>query len=105
MGKALVTELLDGREALSTQHRKRVQRHLLPLWQSGSEQSFRRYWFHEIPMRWHSRPSFGKQARMVLDVVRFRIDDNRHMRYPESFGLSKILVKALKLGGKIARGE
>ena len=105
LGKALVAELIDERDVLSPEHRKRVQRHLLPLWQSGSEQSFRRYWFHEIPMRWHSRPSFGKQARMVPDVVRFRIDDNRHMRYPDSFGLSKILVKALKLGGKIARGE
>ncbi len=105
LGKALVAELIDERDVLSPEHRKRVQRHLLPLLQSGSEQSFRRYWFHEIPMRWHSRPSFGKQARMVPDVVRFRIDDNRHMRYPDSFGLSKILVKALKLGGKIARGE
>jgi hypothetical protein len=105
MGKALVTELLDGREELSSQHRKRVQQHLIPLWHSDIVRIARDYWFHEIPMRWYSRPSFGKQFLMVPDVVRARIDTGRHMRYPESFGLSKILVKALKLGGKIARGE
>ena len=105
LGKALVAELIDERDVLSPEHRKRVLRHLLPLWQTGSEQSSRRYWFHEIPMRWHSRPSVGKQVRMVPDVVRSMIDTGRHMHYPESFGLSKILVKALKLGGKIARGE
>ncbi len=105
LGKALVAELIDERDVLSPEHRKRVLRHLLPLWQTGSEQSSRRYWFHEIPMRWHSRPSVGKQVRMVPDVVRSMIDTGRHTHYPESFGLSKILVKALKLGGKIARGE
>ena len=104
LGKALVTELLDGREALSSQHRKRVQQHLIPLWHSDIVRNARDYWFHEIPMRWHSRPSVGKQARMVPDVVRSMIDTGRHMRYPESFGLSKILVKAIKLGGKIVRG-
>jgi hypothetical protein len=105
LGKALVAELIDERDVLSPEHRKRVLRHLLPLWQTGSEQSSRRYWFHEIPMRWHSRPSVGKQVRMVPDIVRSMIDNGRHTHYPESFGLSKILVKALKLGGKIARGE
>jgi hypothetical protein len=105
LGKALVAELIDERDVLSPEHRKRVLRHLLPLWQTGSEHNSRRYWFHEIPMRWHSRPSVGKQVRMVPDVVRSMIDNGRHMHYPESFGLSKILVKALKLGGKIARGE
>ena len=65
----------------------------------------RDYWFHEIPMRWYSRPSFGKQFLMVPDVVRAMIDTGRHMRYPEPFGPAQVLVKALKLGGKIARGE
>jgi hypothetical protein len=105
LGRALVAELIDEREALSSEHRNRVQRHLFTLWASGSKHSSRSYWFHEIPMRWHSRPSVWKQARMVPDVVRSMIDTGRHMRYPESFGPSKILVKALKLGGKIARAE
>jgi len=104
-GKALITELLDGRPALSRKHRKRVQHHLLPLWQSETLQNSRNYWFHEIPMRWYSRPSIWKQVRLIPDVIRTRIDTDRQIRYPEPFGPVKILIKATKLAGKIARAD
>ncbi len=105
MGKALVTELIDGRQALSAKHRKRVQRHLIPLWHSDIVRNARDYWFHEIPMRWYSRPSIRKQVKMVPDVIRMKIDTGRHLRYPEPFGTTFILNKTIQLVGRLIRSE
>jgi hypothetical protein len=105
MGKALVTEILDGRQALSAKQQKRVQRHLIPLWHADILRNARDYWFHEIPMRWYSRPSIGKQVKMVPDVIRMKIDTDRHLRYPEPFGTTFIFNKTIQLIGKLIRSQ
>jgi hypothetical protein len=105
LGRALVAELIDGREALSSKHRKRVQRHLIPLWHSDILRNARDYWFHEIPMRWYSRPSALKQIRIVPDIILSKIDEKNHTRYPETFGPINIMSKAIQLVGKLVRAN
>jgi len=105
LGRALVSELIDDHEMLSPDQRKRTLRHLIPLWEAETSKNSRNYWFHEVPMRWYSRPSVWTQVRMVPDVVRSMIDTGKLMRYPEPFGSVAILKKTVKLGQKIMRGN
>jgi len=105
LGRALVSEIIDDKEALSSEHKKRTLRHLIPLWEADTSKNSRNYWFHEVPMRWYSRPSVWTQVRMVPDVVRSMIDTGKLIRYPEPFGLIAILKKTVKLGQKIMRGN
>ncbi len=98
LGRELISELLDDREALSSKQRKRVLRHLIPIWEADMVNHARSTWLHEIFMRGISRPSVRMQLRFIPDVVRAKIDTGKLMSYPESFGPKELLNYSIKLG-------